>query len=97
MIKKILVPTAILFSVLSFPSMAYVYGGSNLSIMGYPSFSGYVSYEPSYDEMQRYLSDVKEYVENCDNDIQRIIEARDEAIRKANQKVQSYNMTHNLY
>lgn len=97
MIKKILVPTAILFSVLSFPSMAYVFGGSNLGVFGYPEFSGYLSYDPDYNEMQRYLDDVKKYVENCNYDIQRIQEAQEKAINEANRKVNEYNMSHSMY
>lgn len=97
MIKKILIPAAVIAACTASPALAYVFGGSNLGAFGYPQYSGYLSYDPDYNEMRRYLDDVQEYVENCNNDIQRIQEARDDAISEANRKVNEYNMSHSLY
>ena len=84
---------------------AYVYGGSNLGFSGYPEFSDYPPSEPysfndevseyefeSYrNEVIRYVDAAEEYVENGNNDIKRISEAQDEAIRRANEAVDEFN------
>lgn len=41
--------------------------------------------------LQGYVEEAKEYVENCNNDIQRIHEAKLEAISQANDAVNRYN------
>lgn len=97
MLKKILISAAVIAACSASPAMAYVFGGSNLGVFGYPKYSGYLSYDPDYNEMQRYLDDVKKYVENCNYDIQRIQEARDNAIEEASRKVNEYNMSHSMY
>lgn len=91
MFKKVIL--ASLFSLISVtPSFALVMGGSNLSIMGYPQYEHYTSgYNMSYSDMQNMKYDVSEYVDKCNNDIQRIIEARNNAIDEYNRTVQEYN------
>lgn len=84
---------------------AYVIGGTNLGYGGYPDFSGYRPSAPfSYnnevsemefnnyrDSVQCYVDSAQEYVENGNNDIKRISEAQDEAIREANAAVDEFN------
>ena len=43
------------------------------------------------DSVQRYVDSAQEYVENGNNDIKRISEAQDEAIRDANAAVDEFN------
>lgn len=97
MLKKILISAAVIAACTASPSIAYVFGGSNLGAFGYPEFSGYLSYDPDYNEMQRYLDDVKKYVENCNYDIKRIQEAQEKAINEANRRVNEYNRSHSMY
>lgn len=82
-----------------------VFGGSNFSFSQYPSFSGFKPSAPfaykntisrwEYDSYKRdvemYIQKVEQYIENADNDIDRIIQAQEEAIRTANMVVQEYN------
>ena len=74
---------------------ALVLGGSNLSLLGYPEHECYKPHKPYefIDELdfQRYKTDVeiyldciREYVENAENDIERIREAAQDAIDEAN-------------
>lgn len=86
--------------------LAYVLGGSNLSYSGYPKFSNYPPSEPyvfnekvsnyefdSYrNEVMRYVDAAEKYIENGNNDIKRISECQDEAIRKANEAVDKFNV-----
>lgn len=72
-------------------AFAYVYGGSNLGFSGYPAFSSYLSYRPSKYEIEQYIADAKEYVENCNYDIQRIQEAQAAAIDEATDAIYRYN------
>lgn len=79
----------------------YVFGGSNLGIMGYAKFSGHKPSRPfsrddysrrSYqNDVEQYISDAKEYVENARNDKIRIDNATEEAIDSANNVVDEYN------
>lgn len=84
---------------------AFVYGGSNLGYTGYPSFSSYyrtsyLSYNNSVSErefnnyrnsVREYTESAQKYVENANNDIDRIHEAQQDAIRKANAAVDEFN------
>ena len=70
---------------------AYVLGGSNLGVMGYPEFDGYLPYSPSRYDMELYINQAQEYIDNCDNDIQRILEARQNAVDTANDAIYRYN------
>ena len=84
---------------------AFVIGGSNLGYMGYPDFSSYYPSKPfSYnnevsemefdryrDSVQQYVDSAREYVKNGNNDIQRISEAQEEAINKANEAIDEFN------
>lgn len=72
-------------------AFGYVIGGSNLSLGMYPAFNAYLSYNPSRSEVERYIQESKRYVENCNNDIDRIQEAKNDAIRKVNYEVDKYN------
>lgn len=80
---------------------AAIFGGSNLSFSGYPEFDEYppsppygndkYAWENYKREIEDYVNKAKEYVENANNDISRIKEAKDEAIQKANNAVDEYN------
>ena len=80
---------------------AAVFGGSNLGYGGYPEFTQmeptppYSNDQYAWDnyrrEVERYTSDVKEYLEDANNDMKRIQEAQQEAIDKANRVVEEYN------
>jgi hypothetical protein len=89
--KKILLLLAVFVLCISSVAFGYVFGGTNLDFMGYPEFSAYLSYDPSRSEVERYIQEAKEYVENGNNDIRRIREAQNEAIRKANDAVRRHN------
>lgn len=76
-------------------AMAYVFGGSNLGFLGYPKHSCSQPYKPfqftSQSQVNMYNADLEvyfncidSYVENAKNDIDRIIEAANEAISEAN-------------
>lgn len=76
-------------------SFAYVVGGSNLGIFGYPEledFRGYGSVS-KYD-VERYVREAEEYIDNCNYDIQRIVEASEEAEYKANFVIKKWNAGH---
>ncbi len=75
-------------------AFAYVMGGTNLGIMGYPAFDEFISYNPTADDVNEYVRKAKEYVENGNNDINRIRDEQTEAIQKANSAVRSYNNSH---
>ncbi|AGH97815.1 hypothetical protein A11S_995 [Micavibrio aeruginosavorus EPB] len=75
-------------------SYAYVIGGSNLGFSGYPEADCVVPYKPyefldEYEverynrNLEEYVTCIKEYLENADNDIRRIQEAAEAAIREA--------------
>ena len=74
-------------------SLGYGYGSSNMGYY-YPSFVGYLSYDPSAEELGRYIDEAKEYVNNCNADIDLIIEARNRAINDANDAINNYNLYH---
>jgi hypothetical protein len=78
---------------LSMPTFAYVAAGSNYGWY-YPPFNEYLPYNPSYDEVQSYLNDARQYVSNCNEDMQQIEEARNNAVQQANNVVSSYNLSH---
>lgn len=92
-----------LLSVLLMPTacLATVFGGSNLGFGGYPEFSE-VAPTPPYtndqyawenykQEVDAYTAKAKQYLEDANYDIQRIQEAQQDAINKANAAVQEYN------
>lgn len=93
---KIAALAAALSLTATLPSMAIVLGGSNLDFMGYPQSRAYISFDPDEEELRQYLDEIDEYVENCDNDIRRILEARNNAIEEARQKVRDYHRHHGL-
>lgn len=85
---------------------SFIFGGSNLGYMGYPEFSdmppnepytGYdkiiseVEYESYRREVEEFVENAKEYVENGNYDIKRIEEAQQEAIDKANEAIDDFN------
>lgn len=86
---------------------AMVYGDSNLDMMGYPEFDEFPPSEPydrdrySFDqyrdEVEEYVRKAQEYVEAGNNDIQRIREAQEEAIEKANRAISDFNDWANGY
>ncbi len=80
--------------VMSSSAFAMVFGGSNLGIMGYPKHSCSKPYKPfeftsqfevdNYNrQLAMYIGCIKEYVENANNDIERIQEAAKSAIDEA--------------
>lgn len=91
MLKKILIISIISILWCSSIAFAYVFGGSNLSLSMYPEFNSYLPYNPSKYEVELYVEEAKKYVENCNNDIQRIQEAQAAAIREANDAIYRYN------
>lgn len=82
-------------------SKAAVFGGSNLGFSGYPEFSEYPPSPPFGDdkfawesykrEVEDYVNKAKQYVDDANSDIERVNEAKAEAIRKANEAVEEYN------
>lgn len=72
-------------------ALGYVIGNSNFTLGQYPEFDAYISYAPSEYEIDSYVRQAKEYVEGCNNDMQRIAEAREDAIAKANEVISRYN------
>lgn len=86
--KKILISCAIaLLSV--FPASA-----SNMGYY-YPSFSGYLSsYDPSAEEVGRYIDEYEEYVRGCQEDIETILRAKEQADSEVEMALQQYKMSH---
>lgn len=86
--KKILISCAIaLLSV--FPASA-----SNMGYY-YPSFSGYLSsYDPSAEEVGRYIDEYEEYVRGCREDIETILRAKEQADSEVEMALQQYKMSH---
>ena len=92
--KRIIAITlsAITLSSLSM-AIGYAWGyGSNMS-WTYPSFRS-APYMPTEYEIEQYINDGKEYVNNCNNDIEEIIRKRKEAVESVNRAVRDYNMSH---
>ncbi|MFS7308015.1 hypothetical protein [Rahnella inusitata] len=97
MIKIIL----LILLVVPLSSHAVVFGGSNLGFSGYPEFTDPPPSPPFSDdqfawdsyknEVQDYMNRAKQYVDDSDSDIKRIEDAKDDAIRKANDAVNEYN------
>ncbi|WP_260679813.1 hypothetical protein [Serratia liquefaciens] len=93
----------IVFAYLSVPLSANsaVFGGSNLGFSGYPEFSEFPPSPPYGDdryawdnykrEVEDYVNKAKQYVDDANSDIERVNEAKAEAIRKANEAVEEYN------
>ena len=96
--KKIVM--LLIFTGIAITANALVFGGSNLTFIGYPGFMGYPEcdckkpYKPYQfnsqyeidsfnDEVNRYIDCVNEYMENADNDMKRIKEAKDDAYNEA--------------
>lgn len=90
---KILLALAVIMLCSLSYSLGYGYGSSNMGYY-YPSFSGYLSYSPSAEELGRYIDEAKEYVDNCNADIELIEEARNRAIDDANNAIRNYNLYH---
>lgn len=103
--KKILIILGIvLFSTSSF-IFGYVFGGTNFGFSGYPEFSrsspsnrySYSSSIKEYeyniyrDEVKSYVDATNTYIENCKYDVDRIIEAQEQARNKAEQAISSFN------
>lgn len=104
--KKRLVVLVLIMSIALFSLFAYVFGGTNLGISGYPSYNCtkpnkmYTSYtntvsKSQYESYKRsvesYIEGAEEYIENCNSDIKRIQEAQKEALDSANKIIEEYN------
>lgn len=84
---------AALFVAAALPASAYVVGGSNLGVMGYPEMTCRAPLKPIreddlsmrfyLDDRSKYISCVKDYVAAGDADIKRIQEAQEQAIDQA--------------
>lgn len=68
---------------------AYIYGSSNL-LGGYPRFDKYLPYNPSRSDMEQYIYDAKSYINACDNDIQEIYMAQQDAVNELNIKIEQF-------
>ena len=90
----------ILFCLYAVPAAAIVFGGTNLGLFGYPEpncsqpfklfeFTDEWERDQFISEVESYMSCVREYVDNANNDVKRVIEARDNAIDEANRYVDS--------
>ncbi len=74
---------------------AMVFGGSNLDLLGYPkpnctkpyrpsSFSDQYELDNYKSEYDTYIQCIKTYVDNAKNDIERIRESANDAVKEAN-------------
>lgn len=73
--------------------VGYSYGWSNIGGY-YPTFPSFLSIDPTREEVLRYVEEAKEYIEACDRDIEMIQDARNDAVNKANNVIDSYNFSH---
>ena len=99
--KSISMVVALALTVLASAAFGYVYGGSNLSPLGYPEFNKMKpmrpfnadNYSAQYykSQVDSYLNDVDRYIENAVNDGQRIIQSVENAKRDAKNVVDEYN------
>ena len=87
-------------AVVALPAAAIVYGGTNFGFLGYPDpdcsepykpyqFSSDFARQQFVSEVEDYLACMREYVDNANNDVKRVVEARDQAIDDANSYVDS--------
>lgn len=98
-------------ALVAMPAAAYTGYGSNLGYFDYPEFREFEP-SPPYSreqwqaeqyrqEVETYLETAKRYVENCDSDKQTVLDEiaqkQKEAIRKANNVVDTYNNWLNGY
>lgn len=98
-------------ALVALPAAAYTGYGSNLGYFDYPEFREFEP-SPPYSreqwqaeqyrqEVETYLETAKRYVENCDSDKQTVLDEiaqkQKEAIRKANDVVNTYNNWLNGY
>lgn len=98
-------------ALVALPAAAYTGYGSNLGYFDYPEFREFEP-SPPYSreqwqaeqyrqEVEIYLETAKRYVENCDSDKQTVLDEiaqkQKEAIRKANDVVDTYNNWLNGY
>ncbi|HML33908.1 MULTISPECIES: hypothetical protein [Sporomusa] len=84
-------------------AFGYVIGSTNFDMFGYPEFSRkHIRPTPPYSrdsysmsryrtEVEDYLFQAKKYTEAANNDIDRIEEAKQDAIKAANEVVDEYN------
>lgn len=90
MCKKIIISLLIATLWGSSVALAYVYGGTNLDFTGYPQFNGYLPYNPTRTDLEIFINEADEYIKNCNNDVQRIYEARNNAIDTVNREIERY-------
>lgn len=101
--KKIIIFTGLFFLISSSTALGFVFGSSNLPIMGYPSFTSThtkpfkpitktnMTIEAYHNDVIRYSNDANEYIKSCDNDIQRIQEEASAARKAANSVIREHN------
>lgn len=88
MIKKILISAAVIAICTASPALA-----SNMGYY-YPSFSAYLPLDPSYEDMQRYIQEYENYVQGCRDDIDTILQAKQQADSEVEMEIQRYKMSH---
>lgn len=87
--KKTLLLTGLLATI---SVSAFAYGGSNLPNESYPKFTYHLEKaNPSLIELALYQDDIQTYLNQADSDIQRILDAKADAVREYNKRVQEYN------
>lgn len=91
MLKKILISAAVIAACTASPSMA-----SNMGYY-YPSFSAYLPIDPSYEDMQRYIQEYEDYVQGCRDDVDTILQAKQQADSEVEMAISQYNMSHSMY
>ncbi len=90
--KKIaLVLTVVMISLGSFSAGYAYYGYSNMGY--YPSFDAYLPFNPTRAEVGEFVDRAKEYIDACDNDIETIRNARNDAVDRANDAIRNFNMS----
>lgn len=90
--KKKFMVLLFLLVLCSFSSFAFVIGGSNLPLSDYSEFDTYYNpYSMTYEEITDMQNQLTKYLDNCNNDIQRIQESKRAAIEKYNESVRLYN------
>ena len=102
--KKVAILSVIILLCSVSVAFGYVVGNSNLPIGQYPGFDEYGTMRPrkpfshnQFDDdqyrrnVQMYVQEAQQYVEAANYDIQRIVEAKQNAIADANEVINEYN------
>lgn len=60
-------------------ALGFSFRGTNMRCH-YPKFSAPLVLSPTNDDIEEYLEKGQDYIDNCDRDIQKILDAKKEAI-----------------